>query len=163
MADGIFSKLAGGVNSLFGGQFDPRLSVGENAAATKEALVTGGLATIAAGAGADPRGFSPTGLQRIAGGALAGREAGELSRAAAVKQNQQDNLQRMVDSGEVGPDLIQDMFLQAVADDNVDAMRALSAVLPSALTSARGSKTANRIIEMDGTDGPGKYAVDTTG
>ncbi len=135
MADGILSKLSSGVNSLFGGQFDSRLSVDQNARAVKDALVTGGLSTIAAGASSDSQGFSPTGLQRIAAGALSGREAGSEAREDLRQQNLTAQLQGIVDSGQATPSMLNELFLQSVANGNTDMARALSEVIKSSKTS----------------------------
>lgn len=131
MADGILGRFSRGVNTLFGGQFDPRLSIEDNKSASRDALVTGGLATLAAGGTSDARGFSPTGLQRVAAGALAGREQGITSREELRNRDMQAQIQELVDSGDATPEILMDMFMQSIANGDTDSARALAEVLKS--------------------------------
>ena len=66
----LFDRLAGGARSLFGGPTDPRLSREENIEAGNQGLIESGLMTLLA---SGPDGMSPSVLQAISQGALAGR------------------------------------------------------------------------------------------
>lgn len=140
---GLFDRIGRGVQTLFGGRTDPRLSQEENRGAASEGLISAGLATLLA-SGRD--GFSPTSLQAIAQGAQAGRAAGRTARETEVMRNQQDELRQLVESGEVGPELLQDMFTRAIVNGDVETMRALSGVLPAIMSASRGAPSRTQIV-----------------
>lgn len=130
---GLLGKIGGGLGSLFGGRTDPRLSEEQNQAARSDALITSGLATILApGSG----GFAATGLQAIATGALAGREQGDVSREDLLVLNQQKRIQEIVDSGDATPEVLQSLFMQAIANGDTDSARALAEVLKTMNTAS---------------------------
>lgn len=125
---GLFGRLGGAAATLFGGRSDPNLSPEANRRATSDALVQSGLATLLA---SGPGGVSPTTLQALSQGVLAGRGAGAQTRADITQQNRQAEIQKLVDSGEATPEMLTDVFLQAIANGDTESARALSEVIKS--------------------------------
>jgi hypothetical protein len=136
MADGLFDRITGGVETLFGGRTDPRISPEANRAATSDALINAGLgAIVSTGEG----GFGATALEKIAQGAIVGRATGAQSRETARADVEQQKLQDLVDSGQIDQELLQNMFTQSIISGNTDAARALSEVIKSQNTASRAA------------------------
>jgi hypothetical protein len=144
---GLFDRLAGGVETLFGGRDDPRVSPEQNRAATSDALVNAGLATILA---EGPNGLPPTTFQAIAQGVLSGRQAGTQSRETSLQQTQQEQLKSLIESGEATPAMLQDVFLRAVANGDTDSARALAEVIKSVGGSSGSGARRSQVVTSNG-------------
>ena len=151
---GLFGRLGGGLSSLFGGRADPSLTPEANRRATSDALVTSGLATLMA---EGPMGGSPTLIQALSQGIIAGRGAGAETRAAETDKQQLAQLKSAIDEG--GLDT-RDLFMRALSIGDID-----SANLLGQLARAEGSKAGQviRFKEGVGPEGLGIYRVDSAG
>lgn len=151
---GLFGKVGGGFSSLFGGRADPNLSPEANRRATSDALVQAGLATLIAGG---PMGGSPTLVQALSQGIIAGRGAGAATREVETEKQQLAKLKAAIDEG--GLDT-RDLFMRALSIGDID-----SANLLGQLARSEGSRAESltRFKEGVGPEGLGIYRVDSAG
>ena len=154
---GLFSKVGGGLSTLFGGRADPKLSDEENKAASSDALIQSGLATLLA-SGRD--GFSPTVLQALSQGIVAGREAGAASREDATEKQRLAQLKTAINEG--GMDT-QELFLKALSIGDLESAKLLSTLAQTELTVSGRAPQAIRTIRGTGPEGEGFYRLDSAG
>jgi hypothetical protein len=114
------ARRAGLLGSIFGGQFDPRLSQAQNEAVQRQAIIQAGLATIA-GSGPNAQGVVPGTLQSMAQGALHGQAYGQQARTGLYDQQKTLQAQQILQGMMSDPSLT-----RALTPGQLAAVRASS-------------------------------------
>ncbi len=149
-AGGALRSVTDALGTVFGGEYDPRLSAAENQRAQRQALLRGGLqAMLAAGEG---QGLG----QVLATGALAGQSAGGQARGGMAQAAQRQRMQQIIAQGAGLPELRQ-MFQEAIRTGDHDSARSISEVIKA--MEAAQNNGAVKLERFQGPDGK-VYAFD---
>lgn len=142
--DSLIGRVMHPFATLFGGAPDPRLGPDANRQAMRNAILTGGLNTMAV---ASQPGANAVGS--IAQGALAGQQAGAQGRQAAVQQQGRDQIAQLAEAGIDIPTARQ-MLVTALSTGDMESAKLLTA----ALTSMQASQATPRALQRQRTVHP---------
>lgn len=111
------------LSQILTGPTDPRLTPEQNAAARKQALIQGGLATILASS------QNPGALAAVAMGAQYGQQSRAQYTQQTVQQQQQAQLAQLFTSGQINEEDLKHAYAQAIATGNTQLADAIVGML----------------------------------
>lgn len=132
----LLERLRGPFGDIFAGGTDPRLSPQQNQDVQKQAIIQAGLSTIL---GASQPGASA--LASIAGGGLAGREAGGQLRQQAVRRGGQQEIAGLLSQGGIDLPALREAMITSLKTGDIESMKVIGSVITS-MQAAEGRQTA---------------------